>query len=218
MPAGCCAEWFDVMKREQVDPAGFRRMMGRFATGVTVITVQHGDLMHGMTANAFSSLSLEPPLMLVCIGRESRMAGLLAKAGAFSVNFLSADQEAVSRQFAGRDRELGARTEWLQRGPVAPLVPRSLGAISCAIENTYDGGDHWIVVGRVLELHEPDPATSRMPLLFYESRYADLRERRPGPLTPVEDWSNDAILIYHDEWSSTDEEPPEEYVRAHIWE
>ncbi len=193
-------------------------MMGRFATGVTVITVQHGDLMHGMTANAFSSVSLDPPLVLVCIGRESRMASLLDGAGGFAVNFLSVDQEAVSRQFAGRDREPGSRTEWLQHGPVAPLVPGSLGAISCSIEQSYDGGDHWIVVGRVLELHEADPASSRMPLLFYESRYADLRERRPGPLTPVENWSNDAIMIYHDEWSSSDEQPPDEYVRAHIWE
>src|SRR5690606_33056649 len=145
-----------VMKTEGIDPTTFRRLMGQFATGVTVITVQRGDLMHGMTANTFTSLSLDPPLVLFCVGRSARMAGLLDGADGFAINILATDQEEVSRHFAGRNFEIGSGVELLQQGPVAPLVPGCLGSLSCTIEEMHEGGDHWIVVGRVIALHEPE--------------------------------------------------------------
>lgn len=192
--------------------------MGQFATGVTVITVQRGELMHGMTANTFTSLSLDPPLVLFCIGRSARMAGLLEGADGFAINILATDQEEVSRHFAGRNFEIGSGVELLQQGPVAPLVPGSLGSLSCTIEVMHEGGDHWIVVGRVIALHEPEEDVLKQPLVFFRSRYAELRERPTAPPMPDETWSNDAILIYHDEWTMGEDPPPEDYVRAHVWE
>ena len=205
------------MASEPIDQSTFRRLMGQFATGVTVITVKRGEVMHGMTANTFTSLSLDPPLVLFCVGRDARMAGLLDGADGFAINILANDQEDVSRHFAGRHFEIGAGVELLQQGPVAPLVPGSLGALSCLIETMHDGGDHWIVIGRVIALHEQPVGTEKQPLVFFRSRYADLRPR-PASQPIDEMWSNDAILIYHDEWSTGGEPPPEEYVRAHIWE
>lgn len=202
---------------EAIDSAAFRRVMGEFATGVTVITVQRGELMHGMTANTFTSLSLDPPLVLFCVGKTARMAGLLDGADGFAINILAADQESISRHFAGKDKDQTNQIELLRRGPVAPLVPGSLGALSCTIEDMHEGGDHWIVIGRVVALHEEEGASERQPLIFFRSRYAELRgmgRRRRRR----ESWSNDAILIYHDEWTMGDSPPPDEYVRAHIWE
>jgi flavin reductase (DIM6/NTAB) family NADH-FMN oxidoreductase RutF len=200
-----------------IDPGAFRKLMGQFTTGVTVITVQRGDLMHGMTANTFTSLSLDPPLVLFCVGRDARMAKLLDGADGFAISILSADQEDVSRHFAGRHFEIGSGVELLQQGPVAPLVPGSLGSLSCTIEEMHEGGDHWIVVGRVIALHQPEKSEAMQPLVFFRSHYVDLRER-PVHHEPAERWSNDAILIYHDEWTMGDDPPPEDYVRAHIWE
>ncbi len=200
-----------------IDPATFRHALGLFATGVTVITVQRGEIMHGMTANAFSALSLDPPLILFCVGRQARMAKFLDGADGFAVNILSADQERASAQFAGYDKPGEGAIERLQRGPLAPIIPGSLVSLSCAVESLHEGGDHWIVVGRVVEIHEPEGGNQRPPLLFFRSRYGTLVER--GPRIPDDvRWSNDAIRIYHEEWSENAEENlEEEYVRAHIW-
>jgi flavin reductase (DIM6/NTAB) family NADH-FMN oxidoreductase RutF len=192
--------------------------MGQFTTGVTVITVKRGEVMHGMTANTFTSLSLDPPLVLFCVGRDARMAGLLDGADGFAINILSAEQEDVSRHFAGRQFEIGDGVELLQQGPVAPLVPGALGALSCTIDAMHEGGDHWIVVGQVFALHDQLEGHGKQPLVFFRSRYADLRPRETAQPVTDEMWSNDAILIYHDEWTVGDELPSEEYVRAHIWE
>jgi flavin reductase (DIM6/NTAB) family NADH-FMN oxidoreductase RutF len=199
-----------------VDQAVFRRIMGQFATGVTIITVQHGDLMHGMTANTFTSLSLDPPMVLFCVGKTARMAGLLEGADGFAINILAADQEDLSRHFAGRQAQ--SEIELLRKGPVAPLVPGSLGALSCTIETMHAGGDHWIVVGRVVELHQADNEPTEQPLVFFGSRYATLSAPNDRLRAPDETWTNDAILIYHDEWTMGGDLPPDEYVRAHIWE
>jgi len=200
-----------------IDEASFRRALGLFATGVTVITVQRGEIIHGMTANAFSALSLDPPLVLFCVGRQARMARYLDGAEGFAINVLSADQETISGQFAGQINAGGDEIARLRPGPVAPLIPGALVSLSCSLEELHEGGDHWIVVGRVIEIHEPEGGNARPPLLFFRSRYASLIERR----RPADDrvaWSNDAIRIYHDEWSvNAEEKLEEEYVRAHIW-
>lgn len=201
-----------------VDQAAFRRIMGQFATGVTIITVQRGDLMHGMTANTFTSLSLDPPMVLFCVGKTARMARLLEGADGFAINILAADQESLSRHFAGRQGEPESEIELLRQGPVAPLVPGSLGALSCTTETMHEGGDHWIVVGRVVELHEPNGEPVKQPLVFFGSRYATLSAQADTRRASAETWTNDAILIYHDEWTMGDDPPPDEYVRAHIWE
>ncbi|HLT19835.1 MAG TPA: flavin reductase family protein [Thermomicrobiales bacterium] len=200
-----------------IDPAAYRRALGLFATGVTVITVQREDIMHGMTANAFSALSLDPPLVLFCVGKGARMAKYLDGAEGFAVNILSADQERISAQFAGYDKDSDRLVEALTRGPIAPLIPGTLVSLSCTLEARHEGGDHWIIVGRVIEIHEPEGGNPRPPLLFFRSRYGTLIERGE-PLPDQVVWSNDAIRIYHDEWSvDADEVPEEDHVRAHIW-
>jgi 3-hydroxy-9,10-secoandrosta-1,3,5(10)-triene-9,17-dione monooxygenase reductase component len=204
-----------------IDHVSFRRALSLFATGVTVITVQRGEIMHGMTANAFSALSLDPPLVLFCVGTQARMAGLLEGAEGFAVSILSADQESVSGHFAGprgHPAQPGPEdVERLLQGPVAPLIPGALVSLSCSLETLHEGGDHWIVIGKVLEIHQPEGGNPRPPLLFYRSRYATLVEQRRRPEERIS-WTNDAIRIYHDEWSvDAGEKLEEEYVRALLW-
>ncbi len=199
-----------------IDERDLRRAFAQFATGVTVITVQRDDVMHGMTANAFSALSLDPPLVLFCVGKRARMARFLDGADSFAINILSTDQEQISDQFAGQNADKDDITRLLP-GPVAPLIPGALVSFSCALEELHDGGDHQIVVGRVLEIHEPAGGNARPPLIFHRSNYGSLVERG-RPAAEQAPWSNDAIRIYHDEWSVNAEElPEEEYVRAQLW-
>lgn len=200
-----------------VDQSSFRHALGLFATGVTVITVQRDEIIHGMTANAFSALSLDPPLVLFCVGRQTRMAGHLDGADGFAINILSTDQEVTSGQFAGQVNAGEDEVARLRPGPVAPLIPGALVSLSCSLEALHEGGDHWIVVGRVIEIHEPEGGNPRPPLLFFRSRYASLIERSHRPAERIA-WSNDAIQIYHDEWSvNADDRTEEDYVRAQIW-
>jgi 3-hydroxy-9,10-secoandrosta-1,3,5(10)-triene-9,17-dione monooxygenase reductase component len=183
--------------------------MGQFATGVTVITVQHGDHIHGMTANAFSSVSLDPPLVLFCVTRTARMARLVQEAAGFAINILAEHQQEVSRQFAGSRKDDPDRAVSLQRGPIAPLIEGSMAAVSCTTEAIHDGGDHWIVVGRVVAVHESLGSVERDPLVFFRSRYHELVEQPPAWTPLAESWSNDAIRVYHEEWSEGEFEQPE---------
>lgn len=189
-----------------LDAAMFRRALGLFATGVTVITVQQGDVVHGMTANAFSSVSLEPPLVLFCVTRTARMAVHIQQAAGFAINFLADDQQQASRHFAGAQKTATHADVVLRAGRVAPLLDGALATLTCLRHAIVDGGDHCIVIGRVIDVAlRPDVETTR-PLAFFRSRYADVRERTlptlPGAgTTDVEVWQNDAIQIYHDEWS-----------------
>jgi 3-hydroxy-9,10-secoandrosta-1,3,5(10)-triene-9,17-dione monooxygenase reductase component len=189
------------MSVPEIDTAAFRRVLGQFATGVTVITIQHGDTIHGMTANSFTSVSMDPPLVLFCVAKSTRMSQLLDGTPGFAINMLSATQEHVSRQFAGSKKDEATRTVRLERGPVAPLIDGSLAALSCVTDAIHEGGDHLIVVGRVVALHEARMAGGKPPLVFFRSRYHDVIAR-PTPAVPSgETWTNDAILMYHDEWS-----------------
>ena len=186
------------------DPAAFRRVMGQFATGVTVITVQHGDHIHGMTANAFTSVSLDPPLVLFCVTKKARMAALINEVPGFAINIL-----AETQQFAGSNKDDLERVVALQRGPIAPLIDGVLAALSCTVETIHEGGDHWIVVGRVIGVHEPQEGPLRDPLVFFRSRYQELVEQAPAWSPATEAWSNDAIRVYHEEWSEGEAEQPE---------
>lgn len=201
-----------------VDPAQFRQALGQFATGVTVITVQQGEVMHGMTANTFTAVSLEPALVLFCVAKHARMSALLEAADGFAVNILSVDQERLSRHFAGASQPgSDEHVALLRRGPVAPLIPGALLALSCALETIHEGGDHWIVVGRVLEIHTSAGA-SRPPMIFFRSRYRYLTDLPGGEVNERETWATDAIRIYHDEWSSgAGDFQEDEYIRTQIW-
>ncbi len=154
-----------------LDPATFRAALSRFASGVTVLTTrtpEGQDL--GMTATAFSSLSLEPPLVLVCVDQAATMAAPLERATHLAVHILAESQEALSRRFASReaDRFVGL-TPTRGVGDV-PLLEGTLARLQCRIATRHVTGDHTIVVCEVLAADVRDDA----PLLYFRSRYARL--------------------------------------------
>jgi len=152
----------------------FRQAMGQFATGVTVITsVDAAGQPVGTTANAVSSLSLDPPLLLACFDQSSRTLAAIQAHGAFVVNVLAAPQEELSANFARR----GLAAVWdsvaHRPGPTgSPRLHGVLAALECTVEHRLPGGDHEIVVGRVRHVQAGDAEAA--PLLFWRGRYASL--------------------------------------------
>jgi len=152
------------------DPAlAFRRTLGMFATGVTIITTRAGEQVHGMTANAFMSVSLRPPLVLVSIDRRARMCNLLHEGTRFGVNVLEAGQAALSDHFAGRARGGGVEPRFeLVRD--TPLVEGALAHLVARVVRSYWGGDHSLFLGQV----EYARYGEGEPLLFHGGRYERL--------------------------------------------
>jgi flavin reductase (DIM6/NTAB) family NADH-FMN oxidoreductase RutF len=157
----------------EIGSRAFRDAMGQFATGVTVITTEGPGGPHGMTANAVTSVSLDPPLLLVCVSHSARLARYLTIERRFAVNILGADQEAVSRYFSGGWREsrhaLDIRFDYVDG---TPTLGCSIATLICDVSDRYEGGDHDIVLGRVRGLRAGD--TDRAPLLFFRGRYESL--------------------------------------------
>ena len=132
-----------------------RDVMGQFATGITVLTARGGSDVHGMTANAFTSVSLEPPMVLCCVGRSARIHDVIVDAGHFGVSVMSTEQETVARYFASRGRPKGweqfDRVDWFPgRHTGVPLLTGSLAWLECDLAQVYEGGDHSIFLGTVL--------------------------------------------------------------------
>jgi flavin reductase (DIM6/NTAB) family NADH-FMN oxidoreductase RutF len=165
--------------RQEFSGADFRRALGVFATGVTVITTRGADEddLFAMTANAFSSVSLDPPLVLVCVMEGSAGNAAIARNGLFAVNILSAEQEAISNFFARRDRPRGREAfHEIPHGfsvTGAPILHGTVAHLDCRLEATHKAGDHVIFIGEVLGLGVDDEAR---PLLFHEGRYSLVRD------------------------------------------
>lgn len=157
-----------------VDTDEYRRVVGHFATGVTVVTAFAEDRQWGMTANSFTSVSLDPVLVLVAVERRARFHDAVVAAGSFGVNVLAADQEDVSRWFAWRgrpqDEEEAARWPHVV-GPAtgSALFTGALATLECTTYATYPGGDHTLVVGEVVGLDTPRPDAE--PLLYFRGTY-----------------------------------------------
>ena len=155
--------------------ADFRQALGAFATGVTVITTRGEDHLFGMTANAFSSLSLDPPLVLVCVISGTTGAEVIEQNGRFAVNILGAHQEPISRYFASRDRPRGrdafAQVPHRREVTGSPILDGVAAYLDCRLAASHEAGDHIIFIGEVLALGiEP----GQRPLLFHGGRYASL--------------------------------------------
>lgn len=164
-----------------IDPQEFRRTIGMFATGVTVITARDGELIHGMTANSVTSVSLDPLLVLVCVDRRARMAGIIGAAGRFAINVLGEQQEAISRHFAGRpDNGLHVPFDMLDG---VPTIRGTLARISCTIDQQLDGGDHLIVIGRVDAIARADGK----PLLYFAGHYRQIAPDRHAATSGAEE-------------------------------
>ncbi len=183
-----------------VDADSFRRVMGAFTTGVTVVAAQHGEEIHGMTANAITSVSLDPLLVLACVAKGARMNPFIERSGGFSINILSEDQEALSRYFAGTWKLTSPPEFRFTPWEGGPRLVGSVASIGCRLERSIEAGDHWIVLGRVIALRAGDgPAR---PLLFFGARYRRLSDLDDG--RPPEHWSDEAVQIHYGEWGDRD--------------
>jgi flavin reductase len=160
-----------------VAPAEFRAALGRFAAGITIMSTLQDGVAHAMTANAFTSVSLDPPLVLVCVDKGVRMHAAVLDCGYWAVSVLSADQGAIADRFARSGRDLYSQFDGISTaaGPKTgcPLVVDALSWLECRTWATYDGGDHTIVVGEVLSLglgEQADPSA----LVYYSGHYRKL--------------------------------------------
>src|SRR4051794_256229 len=158
------------------DPDVFRRAVGRFATGVTVLTTHWNGNDFGMTANAFTSVSLAPLLVLACVDIEARFHDAAVDAGTWGVSILSSHDRAVAGWLATRGRPLHGQLERVPftRGEATgvPLLSTALATIECVTHAVHEGGDHSIFVGEVVALDIPVPEGE--PLVWYRGRYGGL--------------------------------------------
>ena len=151
-----------------------RQLLGRRAATVAVLTARDGDRVHGMTVTAFTEVSLDPPLVLVCADRSSDTHPVIAAGGVFALNLLAGGQAELSNRFARKGDE-HLRFEgvaWETAATGAPLLPDTLGALDCRVVAAHEAGTHVIYVGRVEALrHAPE----REPLLYHRGRYGEFR-------------------------------------------
>lgn len=158
-----------------VDPQEFRAVIGNLATGVTVITTAAGDRLQGMTANAVTSLSLDPVMVLVCVDRGTHTHAVLEESGVFAVNVLAEHQEEVSRLFARRaEPQIGTlRGQPYVLGETgAPILEDCLAFLECRVREVLSGGDHSIFLGEVVG--EGVVRDDVRPLLFFRGKYHTL--------------------------------------------
>jgi flavin reductase (DIM6/NTAB) family NADH-FMN oxidoreductase RutF len=159
-----------------VDTAEFRRALGQFASGVTVVTTLDRDgSPRGLTVSSFCSVSLDPPLVLVCIDNRSETHDGFEASGVFGVSILAEGQEEWSRRFAVGGVEKFVGVELVKGEHFVPLVPGALAHIECRVTATLPAGDHTIYVGEVLRL----AATPGRPLLYHSSGYHCLHSEKP---------------------------------------
>jgi len=154
------------------DPRTLRDALGCFATGVTVVTCLRPDgEPAGLTVNSFTSVSLDPPLLLVCLYKQAASAPALVAASHFAINVLQTGQQPASIRFSTRDEDRFGTTPWACGEAGAPILEDSLGVFECERFAVYDGGDHHILVGEVVKASFD---SSMDPLLYFRGRYRRL--------------------------------------------
>ena len=155
------------------DPQLQRRIFGRFATGVTVVTTRRGEQLHGMTANAVTSLSLDPPLVLVAVDRRAAMHPALHKGQCFALNILGEEHEHLSRRFAMSGPKDLSDLNLTTSVTGAPILADAIGWVDCRITQVLPGGDHDIFVGEILAGEHTEQGR---PLLYFAGRYRKLAD------------------------------------------
>jgi flavin reductase (DIM6/NTAB) family NADH-FMN oxidoreductase RutF len=154
-----------------IDDAGFKLAMSHFASGVTVVTTEHDGKLYGMTVAAFSSLSLHPPLVLVCVEKTVKSHDAIAGAGKFGVSILSSKQTDVSSRFASRADDKFAGTEIVKGELGMPLIGGAITRLECRVSSQLEGGDHTIFVGEVMHAETEEGE----PLVYFRSGYREIR-------------------------------------------
>jgi flavin reductase (DIM6/NTAB) family NADH-FMN oxidoreductase RutF len=157
------------MQDLRFDAPEYRQVLGRFVTGVTVVTAILDDQVHGMTANAFTSVSLDPPLILVSVDNRARMCAFLEQAGRFGVSILGAHQEDVALHFAGQPR-LSSDALFVERLGL-PVIDDALAHLVCRLDAAHRAGDHTLFIGEV----EDVALSSHDPLVFYSGATGSFR-------------------------------------------
>ncbi len=154
-----------------IDPLRFRRALGTFVTGVTVITTLEADgTPRGFTANSFTSVSLDPPLILVCIAKTSSSCAVFSQSAHFAVNILSDDQRTVSATFASRNADRFSKADWSPAASGVPLISGSVSWFDCARHDLIEAGDHVILIGRVTAFAD----SAACPLAYARGDFLDL--------------------------------------------
>jgi len=160
-----------------VEAEVLRKTMRNWATGVTVVSSNHGGEQHGMTVNSFTSLALSPPLVMVSLEKGTRTHGLVQQERAFAVTILASDQREISDRFAGRESEQSdrfARLESFTLTSGCPLLVGGLAFFDCRVAATYSAGTHTIFIGEVLAAESNPDAKSLKPLLYYDQDYRQM--------------------------------------------
>lgn len=164
----------------------FRDVLGRFASGVTVVTTRYEGQTHGMTANAFVSVSLDPPLVLVSVDNRAQMRRVLSMSGRYGVSILAEDQEGLSNHFAGRTTE-GVQISFVTRHGMPVLDGAAAHLVAQSVE-MHPAGDHTLYIGRVEYIDWRDAR----PLLFYAGKYQKLSGAQPRPIP----WAEDEFSLF----------------------
>lgn len=160
-----------VLSNTEFNPQTFRRALGNFATGVTIITARNSQgVMVGTTASSFNSLSLDPPLILWSCIKESRGCPIYESSEHFAINVLASDQMELSNHFARQQEDKFAGTDWEEGIGGVPIFPNCAARFQCETHDKFDGGDHWIFVGKVIAFDD----FGRSPLCFHQGSYATL--------------------------------------------
>lgn len=180
-----------------IAPPAFRRAMSYFATGITVVTTVHQNLFYGITVNAFCSVSLDPPLVLISIDKTSQTHSIIQQSKVYAVNILTAEQQYLSERFARKDTDQKSFADILLRTAQtgAPLFDECMVRLDCRVVAEYEGGDHTLFLGEVLSLAYPQTASldgahaqgglegqgiqEPEPLLFFRSQYRSLPFEAP---------------------------------------
>jgi len=173
-----------------VTPTAYREVLGRFATGVTVVTVKSpatGDV-RGMTANAFMSVSLEPPLVLVSVRRDAHMHTLLHQAGRYGVSLIGERLEREARRFAGMHLAAHEPKPAFDERRGTPILREALGWLVATVVDEHEAGDHTLFIGEIIDLEAGHP--SQRPLGFYRSTFAEVSVLEGRGPVPIEPWDH----------------------------
>jgi len=154
-----------------IDSWTLRQTVGRFVTGVTVVSLESEGEVRAMTANSFTSLSLDPPLVLFCLGKDTKAGQHIRKVSGFAVSILSHEQQDLSSYFAGSWRGDDPPPFTFTAWDGGPRLDGCIAALGCRISAIHEGGDHWIVVGEVVATYRVEQG---LPLVFFGGRYMTL--------------------------------------------
>jgi 3-hydroxy-9,10-secoandrosta-1,3,5(10)-triene-9,17-dione monooxygenase reductase component len=155
-----------------IDARAFRQTAGHFVTGVTVVAVEVEGEIRAITANSFTSLSLDPPLVLFCLGKDTKAGHSIHSAAGFSINILQRHQQPLSAYFAGAWKDAAPPEFTFVTWDGGPRLEGCAAALGCEVHGIHEGGDHWIVVGRVVAMYTADGDIR--PLVFYGGRYVSI--------------------------------------------